>query len=383
MKYSPVQQVVEDIFSVDTVTQLALTGCRQFGKSWWVFRHLVMDIYNCVDKNFAVIIPLDSELDRFVGEQLTKPFGLDSDGRKCPSIEVVRIPVKTDKGYMFKKFVKSFNRGDVPYITFYNGCKLFFFAGNANPEQHIAGNTFRLIIQDEWAKFTRDITRIILPTLLHEKGKLICTTTLNEKDPYNWFAIDIIKNYKEKGDKVISDDPTVTCGLDIYKKEINTSLSIMDVEGKLHEETIHAKSILIIGDFESIYPWIYNGTEVYKRVMSDYAIGNITEEDFQILYKCNPSGSNLQIISNYDSEINEIEYNSEIENLQGTLIAGYDQGKGSSIENRCAAGWAKVLCLYDLANPLFEQYLILESGNFYDEEAELSNVSEFLDGLCL
>lgn len=381
LKYEPVQQVIEKIVNLPNVIQLILTGCRQFGKSWWAYRHLIEDIVANVDKNYAIIIPLDTELERFLSEQLTKPFGLDENGRKCTSIESVRIPMKTESGYHFKRLVTKFDRGDVPQITFFNGCKLFFFAGNANPEQHIPGNTFRLIIQDEWAKFTKDITRIIQSTLLHENGKLICTTTLNEKDPTNWFATKILKDYKEKGARIIPKSFDQLCGLDVYKKEVKANLEIMDQAGNIHATNVEGKSVLIVGDFESIYPWVHHGQDLYQRVMTEKALGILTEDDYQVLYRCNPSVRNLQILSNYNPDVNLLDISDvkDIDERFPIQLIGYDHGSGKSIDNRCAIGWARVACITDPLRPNFEQYIILESGNLFDEDANTENVAVFLD----
>ena len=380
---SPVQKCVTSLVNAPGVMLLYLTGCRQFGKSYWVYDYLLKAIYRSKDKNFAVIIPLDTELNRFLTEQLVKPFGKDTNGRKCENIEDVRVPVQTETKQKMQQFVTKFDKSSgTPVIHFHNGCKLFFFAANANPEQHIPGNTFELVVADEVSKYAYDISHIVIPTLMHSNGVFIGTTTLNEDDPENWFAIDILNEYKEKGIKVLPQkDPQLFCGLDVYKKEINEVIEIVNAAGEIKVEEMNAKSLLVIGDFENIYPWIYNGEEVYKYVLKQRALGNITETAWQVLYKCNPKVASTRVIVNYDPTINELQWDERINSIKGYLVGGYDHGKGSTIDNRCAAGWAKVLCLYDENNPKFEQYIILESGRFQDEEAELSNVSRFLEHL--
>jgi len=381
LKYSAVQRVVENIVNSGDVTEVILTGCRQFGKSFWVFRHLLLDIMKNPDKNYAVIIPLDTELKRFLSEQLTKPFGMDSNGKKAIDIEEIRIPFKTAGGEEMKPVVKKFEKSGVPSITFFNNSKLFFFAGNANPTQHIPGNVFRMAVQDEWAKFLRPINKEIQSTLIHENGTLISTTTLNEEDPNNWFATKIIRSFKEDGIKILPAHKMQLAGLDIYKKEITEEMEIMDIKGNTHKEIVSGKSILIIGDFEEIYPFVYNGQNIYKRVQVDRKRGTISEVDYQLMYKCNPEASPMQIISNFSGKRNTIDITNveDIDSLFDYQIVGYDHGNGSKIDRNCAIGWARIGIKLDENNPLYKQFVILDSGNLVDEQARGEYIAGFMD----
>lgn len=377
MEYSDVQKVVESLCNNSKVSNLILTGCRQFGKSFWIYRHLLLDACVNPSKLYAIVIPLDSELDRFLSEQLIKPFGKDKDGNTPQQLEDVMIEMKNKAGSpIYIKVVKHFSRSGVPCLTLFNNSKIYFFAGNANPEQHIPGYTFRLVIQDEWSKFKRDITNLIQPTLIHEKGTLISTTTLNEEDPNNWFSKEI-NSFKDKGQK-IEGDLEKTRGLDIWKKEFNETLTVMNSNREFEEKRIHSLRLLILGDFEKIYPWIHNGQAIYLKVQSDYKLNLISEEDYQILYRCNPSVRNIQILSNYSRERNDLYLESyqDIESLCTMQLIGYDHGKGT--DNTCPIGWTRLGIILNDDNLDYEQFVILDSGNLQGEKAEMQNVSKFI-----
>lgn len=386
-EYSKVQKVVETICNSEGVTELILTGCRQFGKSFWVFRHLLLDIMKNEDKNYAVVIPLDTELKRFLSEQIVKPFGPNPEGRKADDIELIRIPFEKNGAWTMEPIVKKFEKSGVPSITFFNNSKLFFFAGNANPTQHIPGNVFRMAIQDEWAKFLRPINKEIQSTLIHENGTLISTTTLNEEDPTNWFATDIIRSYKEDGVKVLPSKAMQLAGLDIYKKEVTEEMELMREDGSTYKEVVVGKSVLIIGDFEKIYPFVYNGQEIYKRVQVDRKRGTISEIDYQLMYKCNPGASPMQILSNYRGEQNSLDVTGmtreEVDDLFDYQLVGYDHGNGNSTDRNCAVGWARVGVILDKENPLHIQFVIIDSGELTDEQADSGHLALFMDSFNL
>lgn len=373
IKYSPVQDVVEKLCNHPEVNNLILTGCRQFGKSFWIYRHLIEDVNSNPNKHYAIVIPLDSELDRFLSEQLLKPFGKDNLGHAPKRLEEILIPISKGKEIIYTRFVKRFNRNGIPVLTLYNDAKIFFYSAS-NAENHIPGNTFRMVIQDEWSKFKFDITNIIQPTLIHENGTLISTTTLNENDPNNWFA-KMIESFKSKSVQVITQKEK-TKGLEIYQMKAHLKLDVIDKDFNTSVLEVNTKRLLIIGDFENIYPFIHNGIEIYARVQSDLQLGVISQENYELLYRFNPKVKNIQVLNNFRSDVNCLEVEEDIENLCSFQLVGYDHGKGA--DKTAACGWARIGIIMDKDNPEYEQYIILESGDLQHENAELQNVSSFL-----
>jgi hypothetical protein len=397
IEYAPFQKKISQVIHSPDTSIVHLLCTTQVGKSFIAYRDLMLEItkgYNKLpneermkDKLFFTIIPLDNELDKFFGEQFLKPFGKDKNGNIPTNIDNIRIPIMQEDGtWKLTKIVKRFNRNGVPVIEFFNNCKCFFFAADANPEKHLPGYTFYKGVYDEYAKFKGDITHIVSDRLMREKGTLLTVTTLNENDYNNWYTQDIYRHYKNNGTLIIPNKESDLCGLEIYKIESNEEIELdrIDKNGNLSKEKVKNKnkSFLIIGDLEKIYPYAHDGENIYLRVRNHIKQGIKDEDYYQAIHRCNPNvHTNLRILSNYNAENNQLDIIGrvkEIDELFPYQAIGFDPGKAGGGRYDSNVGWARVGMRLDPEKPKYEQFCILDSGILNMQDAYLDNLIPFL-----
>lgn len=402
IKYAPFQKVISQIISYPNTRLVHVCMTTQAGKSFLATKNLsdtITEGYDKLpsspegkkrmkDKLFFVVTTQNSELKRFFGEQLIKPFGKDKNGNIPMSIEDVRIPIMQEDGsWKLTKLVKRFNKNDgVPTIEFFNNCKIFFFAADANAEKHFPGYTFKKGLYDEFAKFNADITHMVRDRLMHENGTLLTVTTLNENDPNNWYTRDIFHHYKKKGKLIVENTPGQLCGLEIYKIEIDeqTEINRLDIDGNIQIEIVRNQenSFLIIGDLEKIYPYAYNGEQILLSVRNDVKLGVKTEDQYQAINRCNPNvHTNLRILSNYNADNNQLDItgrHDEINALFPYQAIGFDPGKAGGSRFDSNVGWARVGMRLNPELPKHEQFCVLDSGILNMQDAYLDNLIPFL-----
>lgn len=401
-KYAPFQQIISQVIQSANTKVVHVCTTTQVGKSFLAYNDLLHTItrgWNKLpnseegknrmkDKLFFVVGTTDNELKRFFGEQLLKPFGKDKDGNLPVSIDSIKITIMQEDGKeIFIPLVRKFNiNTGVPTIEFFNNCKLFFFAENANPEKHLPGYTFKKGLYDEFAKFNGDITHMVSDRLMHEKGTLLTVTTLNEDDPHNWYTQNILNHYKKNGKLITEQKQGQLCGLDIYKIEIDEKVEVerFNDKGELEKQFVSNKenSFLIIGDLEKIYPYAHNGEEIYLQIRNDVSRGTKTEDAYQAIHRCNPNiNHNLRILSNYNAERNLLDITGkkrELEMLFPYQAIGFDPGKADGTKHSSNVGWARIGMRLDPQNPKFEQFCILDSGILNMQDALLDNLVPFL-----
>ena len=377
----PIQEVVDKLINAEGVSFLTFTGNRQGGKSFVGGRTFLFRAISTPNELFGVAIPLDTELERFLTERLCDVIGPDEQGNRATDIRAVRIPIittnsKGEEEIVMTPLVKRFNTKEVPVMELFNNTRIMFFAGNANPEKHIPGNAYHTFWLDEYAKFTYSINREVLPAVTQKKGTVIATSTLNETNPDNWFNREIVMEFEKNGELQVPKDPDAFCGLEIYKKVYNNVLVLKDLAGDEYKEEVRYQSIVAISRLDQCYRFMHNGEEVYKRALADLHMGNISQTEFNILYLGKADLGDTMELGNFNREVNllAVPNDSKFPNQ----IVGYDHGTGNTQSNTCAAAWARVAKIHN-DNPMYEQFVILDSGTLVDEHAETSSIAKKLD----
>lgn len=386
VKLAPIQEAISRLINTKDVTFVTVTGSRQYGKTWGVIRELVEEIYYNPDEVYGVCIPLDTELERFITSRICDVLGKDDEGRKPVDLESVMVPYTQLNDYgeeetVYVRLVKKFEKKDTPVITFFNNARLMFFAGNANPEQHIPGNALKMMVMDEYSKFPRDIAKEVAPALAQKNGVAIAVSTLNENNPYNWFLTKHIKDFEKNGKKVVYPDPDRQCGLDVYVKSVSRVLHLTDAEGNRFEEDFNYKTIMIRGRLSECWKWVHNGLDLYKRSLADLELGVMSEAQYKILYECDADVADFMKLSTYTDQNQCLQLTREQEKQFKYQIIGYDHGTGR--KDTSNAAWAKVAAVVNPDNPLYQQYIILDSGRLEDEDAETSRIASLLDSFEL
>lgn len=391
---SPFQSVVRKVLDKEETRIVHLLTSPQVGKSHLAYRYLFLKIFSGWDepneekrnknKLYAIVFPLANMLGSFLKEQIPKGFNKNSKGETFTDFRNtnIRIPicVGLDKNsrpvYKMQSIIQDIDFGSEISITFFNGCRLICFH-SANAEQHINGYPFSFIVFDEYSKHYKNIIHVASPRLLQTNGKLLTVTTLNEDNPANWYYYEIVKDYLEKG-KLISNDRSIFCGLEIYKKSVEDFIEINDGKNNYHKEKLKAANYLLIGRFNKISPYIHNSKIVRLAYEAYIRNGDITHQQDRALYQCDASIDEDRFLSHYNPNINDfyIEDYPQVEKMVSKQVIGYDHGSGLTDEHS-GIGWARVGVIWDNNRPNFEQFIIFESGLFTGEEAALDNLVNF------
>lgn len=392
---SPFQRAVKQVLDKEDTKIVHLLTSPQVGKSHFAYRDLFLRIFSGWDKAneqdrnknklYAIVFPLAGMLNSFLKEQIPKGFNKDAQGESFTDFKNIniRIPIcigvdkKGNYIYKLKSIIKNVDYSSEISITFFNGCRLICFH-SANAEQHINGYPFNHIVFDEYSKHYKNIIHIASPRLLQTNGKLLTVTTLNEDNPANWYYYEIVKDYQDKG-KLVSDDRSIFCGLEIYKKSVNDVIEINNGKNIFYKEELKSSNYLLIGRFKKISPYIHNSRNVILAYEGYLRNGDITAQQDKTLYQCDATLDEDRFLSNYNPSINDfyIEENNPYP-LLSKIVIGYDHGSGLTDEHS-GIGWSLVGVIWDNNNPFFEQFIILDSGLFSGEQASLEYIVNFFN----
>lgn len=192
----------------------------------------------------------------------------------------------------------------------FTGASILLVACTHHLDNILRGRKISGVYGEEVGQWPKNPFGVIMPSLLRQGGWLMVAGTPNGTDPHNWVYTEFVKPIRNSP----YHKHVQKAGVDWYKNvtEKEATLKMEDVKRGLMPEEKNGKivtrtQILSIGDIEKVFPYVYEGTQVFDEVQMSRRFPH------KVVPKRDPYG---QVIIDEDNRL-------EVKSDEGTRVFEY------------------------------------------------------------